>query len=43
MVLGEPNDAAGEDCTQLRTDALWNDAGCELTKKSMCEMDMPGI
>ena len=42
MVTGEPNDASGEDCTQLRTDGFWNDASCELEKKPMCEK-VPGL
>lgn len=36
---GEPNDAGGEDCAQLRSDGLWNDAPCDASFRPMCERD----
>jgi hypothetical protein len=36
---GEPNDANGEDCVELRRDASWNDANCALTRSFVCEAD----
>ncbi len=35
---GEPNDSGdGEDCGQLRSDGLWNDAPCDRPKPYVCQ------
>jgi hypothetical protein len=37
--LGEPNNLVGEDCAQLQDSGSWNDAGCELPRRPICECD----
>ncbi|MFO0559442.1 MAG: lectin-like protein [Polyangiales bacterium] len=36
---GEPNNAGDEDCTQLRTDDLWNDLSCASALPYVCEAE----
>jgi hypothetical protein len=36
---GEPNDNNNEDCTALRSNGTWHDAGCEDARHPICECD----
>jgi hypothetical protein len=40
-VGGEPNEyGAGEDCSEIRTDGLWNDQSCAMTMGFVCEVKL---